>query len=165
MKRIAAAMVMVMLLATAALAAQEKGPAGHEGFGPGHGKGLVKMLEQLNLTPEQKHKVAQILKDNREQSKGLREAMKTAHEGMREVMDKTPGDEAAVRKAAQAMAKAGEELAVNMGKVKAAIDAVLTPEQKAKKAELRAAFKDRFKDRMEKHHGELDAWIEQNLKK
>lgn len=173
MKRFAAAMVVFALVAMAAVAAQaqEKGPA-PEGMmsgpmvrGPHHGKGFVAMLEGLNLSPEQKHQVAQILKDNRDQGKALRENMKKAHLEMREVMDKTPGDEAAVRKAAQAMAKAGEEMAVHMGKVKAQIDAVLTPEQKAKRAEMRAKFKERFKARMEKHHGELDAWIEQNLKK
>lgn len=167
MKRFAAAMVVFALVAMAAVAAQaqDKGPA-PEGMMPGHhGKGFVTMLESLNLSPEQKHKVAQILKDNRDQGKALRENMKKAHLEMREVMDKTPGDEAAVRKAAQAMAKAGEEMAVHMGKVKAQIDAVLTPEQKAKRAEMRAKFKERFKERMEKHHGELDAWIEQNLKK
>lgn len=164
MKRIAAALALVVMVAAVALAAPEKGPAGHEGFGPGHGKGLVKMLEQLNLTPDQKHQVAQILKDNREQGKALREAMKTSHEAMRDVMDKTPGDEAAVRKAAQAMAKAGEELAVHAGKVKAAIDAVLTPAQKAQRDEMHAKFKERFKGRMGGHEKEIDDWIAQNLK-
>ena len=163
MKRFAAVLALVAVMAVTAMAAQEKGP-GPEGFGPEHGKGMVRMLENLNLSPEQKHQVAQILKDNQEQAKALRENMKKAHEGLREVMDKTPGDEAAVRKAVQPLAKAGEELAVNMGKTKAKIDAILTPEQKAKRTELRAKFKEHFKERMEKHHGELDAWIEQNLK-
>jgi len=164
MKRFAAAMVLLAVMAVTAMAAQEKGPGGPEGFGPGHGKGLVMMLESLNLSPDQKHQVAQILKDNREQAKGLREGMKAAHENMREVMDKTPGDEAAVRKAAQGMAKAGEELAVNLGKVKAKIDAVLTPEQKAQRDAKKAEHKDRFKDRMGKHEAEMDDWIAKNLK-
>jgi len=126
-------MILVAALAVTAMAAQAKGPGGPggsggpESFGPGHGKGIVRMLDDLGLSPEQKGSVAKILKDNREQSKALHEAMKKAHEGLREVMDKTPGDESLVRKAAQAMAKAGEELAVNKGKLQAKIDAVLTP--------------------------------------
>lgn len=164
MKRIAAVMILVAALAVTAMAAQAKGPGGDESVGPGHGKGIVRMLDDLGLTPEQKGSIAKILKDNREQSKALHEAMKKAHEGMREVMDKTPGDESLVRKAAQAMAKAGEELAVNKGKMKAKIDAVLTPEQKAKAEAKKAEFKGRFKDRMGKHEAELDDWIAKNLK-
>jgi len=164
MKRFAAAMVLVAALVATAMAAQEKGPGGPENFGPGHGKGIVKLLEDLGLTPEQKGTIAKILKDNREQSKVLHEAMKKAHEGMREVMEKSPGDESLVRKAAQVMAKAGEELAVNMGKTKAKIDSVLTPEQKAKALEKKAEFKNRFKDRFEKGQKDLDDWIEKNLK-
>lgn len=172
MKRFAAVMAMILVaaLAVTAMAAQEKGPGGPggsggpESFGPGHGKGIVKLLEDLGLTSDQKGTIAKILKDNREQSKVLHEAMKKAHEGMREVMEKTPGEESLVRKAAQAMAKAGEELAVNMGKTKAKIDSVLTPEQRTKASEMKAEFKGRFKDRFEKGQKDLDDWIEKNLK-
>ena len=163
-------MILVAALAVTAMAAQAKAPGGPdapggpESFGPGHGKGIVGMLEDLGLSPEQKGTIAKILKDNREQSKTLHEAMKKAHEGLREVMDKTPGDESLVRKAAQAMAKAGEELAVNKGKMKAKIDSVLTPEQKAKAGAKKAEFKNRFKDRFEKGQKGLDDWIEKNLK-
>ena len=167
MKRFAAVMILVAALAVTAMAAQEKGPGGSggpESFGPGHGKGIVKMLEDLGLTPEQKSTIAKILKDNREPANALHEAMRKAHEGMREVMDKTPGDESLVRKAVQAMSKAGEELAVNAGKVKAKIDSVLTPEQRAKASEKKAELKNRFKDKFEKGKKDLDDWIEQNLK-
>jgi len=163
MKRLTASLTLFAVLAFAAMAAaQDKAPK-PEGMMPGHGKGIVRVLESLNLSPGQKHQVAQILKDNREQSTALRESMKKALAGLREVMDQNPGDEAAVRNAAQAVAKVGEDLAVNRGKVKAKINAVLTPEQKAKQAEMRTKFKEKFKERMGNRHHELDTWIDQNL--
>jgi len=163
MKRLTLGMMLFAVLAFATMAAaQDKAPK-QEGMMADHGKGIVRMLENLNLSPDQKHQVAQILKDNREQSTPLRESMKKAFEGLREVMDKTPGDEAAVRAAAQAVAKAGEELAVNRGKVKARIDAVLTPQQKAKRTEMRANFREKFKERMGNRRHALDTWIDQNL--
>lgn len=163
MKRMTAAIALVTLLACQALAAE----AGrHDGPPPppDHGAGIVKMIEDLDLSPGQKSQVARILKDNRAQSESLRSAMRAAHERMGEVMAKSPGDEAAVRAAARDLAKAGEEMAVNAGKVKAAVDGVLTPEQRTKLAEKKDHFKGRFKDRFEKREKALDKWIEENLK-
>jgi protein CpxP len=171
MKGFIAAVSMMVLLASSVVYAQEKKPEA-EGVkschGMHHGMGIIKMAEELKLTPEQKKLVAQALKDNREQVKPLREAMKKAFEGLHEVMDKTPGDEAAVRQAAKEVAKAGEELAVNRGKLKAKIDSILTPEQKTKRDEMKAKrmaeFKAHFKEHMEKHKKAMDEWIEKNLK-
>ena len=116
MKRIIVGILVLMIatMSAAAWAAKDAGPEGAPGPG-GPEKGFVRTLEELNLTPDQKKQVAGILKENREQTQALRQSMKQAHEAMRQVMDTTPGDEAAVRKAAQAMGKAGEDLAVRMG--------------------------------------------------
>ncbi len=152
-----AALCMMLALSGTALA-KGAGDAAQEA----HPRGIVRMLDSLDLTPVQKHEVARILKNGREQTKPLREAMQTAFAKLREVMDKTPGDEAAVRGAAKAMADAGVELAVARGKLKAAVDAVLTPEQRAKREALRAEFKEKFKERKEQRLHDLDAWIEQN---
>ena len=176
MKKIAVFVAVAALLTASAVFAQDK-PAheGHKahhhgcmGKGGGMGGGMVKMLEKLNLTAQQKPQVAQILKDSMEKTKPLREQMKKAFQGMRDVMDKTPGDEAAVRQAAQAVAKAGEDLAVVRGQTKAKINAILTPEQKAKVDEMKANFKAKFMERVKEHKGEfknaLNGWIENNLK-
>lgn len=167
MKRFAAALAVVAALAVSAYAAQDAPqmpPHPGGGFMHDGGRGIIKMTEELGLSGEQKRSVAQILKDSREQGKALREAMRKAMDGMHAVMDSTPGDEAAVRKAAQAVSKAGEELAVHMGKVKASIDGVLTPEQKAKLTQLKQERKDKFKDRFEGKGRKLDDWIEKTLK-
>lgn len=167
MKRFAAALALVAALAVGAYAAQDAThmpPPPGDGFMHPGGRGIIKMVEELGLSAEQKRAVAQILKDNREQGKALRESMRQAMDGMRAVMDSTPGDEAAVRKAAQGVAKAGEELAVNAGKVKSRIDGVLTQEQKAKLAQLKQERKAKFKDHFENKGKDLDDWINKNLK-
>jgi len=163
MKSISAIVALLVLLAGTAYAA----PGHDKHDGPFHrdpGKAIIKMADELKLTPEQKRQVAVILKDNREKSKSLREGMRTAAGHMGDVMMKSPGDEAAVRQAAKEMAKAGEELAVHTGKVKASIDAVLTPEQKAQLLAKKEHFKERFKDRSQDRGKALDDWIEQQLK-
>ena len=165
MKRIAVIMALVLAFSGTALAKDGK-RGGPEGFHDGSGRGIVKMADELGLSQEQKRAVAQILKENREQEKALRGAMMTAREAMGDVMAKTPGDEAAVRKAAQAVGKASEDMAVNWGKAKAKIDAVLTPEQKAKAAQKREEFKKRIKERMDQRPNSsgTDEWIDKNIK-
>lgn len=161
MKRIAlAALTLAVLTAAVAFAANPGLDAGP----PDHARAIIKMADEIGMTPDQKRFAAQTLKDAKPQFQALREAMKAARENMAAVMDKTPGDEAQVRKAVKDVAKAGEDLAVQAGKVKARIDSALTPEQRAKLSEKRAEFKNRMKERFEKGKGEIDAWIEQNLK-
>lgn len=153
-----AALCALLLLATAAWA----GAPG--GDGPaGKGPGLVRMLGELDLSAAQKREVAGILKANRDSTKALRDSVKSAFQALRQIMAKTPGDEAAVRAGARAAADATVELAVARGRVKAAIDAVLTPEQRAKRDTLRERFLDKWKARRLERQGALDAWIEGNL--
>lgn len=163
MKRMTIIMALVALLAGTAFAAPGKGPHGVP-FPHDPGKAIVKMADELKLTPDQKRKVALILKENRDKAKALRDGMKTAAGHMGDVMINSPGDEAAVRQAAREMAKAGEELAVHAARVKTAIDQVLTPEQKSQLAAKRDEFKNRFKERSEKRGKALDDWIAEQLK-
>ncbi|WP_029461193.1 Spy/CpxP family protein refolding chaperone [Solidesulfovibrio alcoholivorans] len=129
----------------------------------GPGKGFVRLLDSLDLSAAQKHQVAAILKDARDKSQPLRDSLKASFAKLREIMDKTPGDEAAVRQAAKIMSDAAVELAVERGKVKAALDALLTPEQRSKRDALRTEFKQKFLEHKENRHQEIDAWIERNL--
>ena len=161
--RLTASMALCALLVLAS-GAFAKNTGEGLGDGPaGHARGIVRMIEKLDLTPAQKHEVARILKDNLEESRALRDAVKTAMEQLHAIMDKTPGNADAVRAGAQTVAKAAVELAVQRGKVKAAIDAVLTPEQRARREVLREQHKEKFKARREERRHELEAWIEKNL--
>jgi Spy/CpxP family protein refolding chaperone len=94
----------------------------------------------------------------------LREAMKSARAGLRGVMDKSPLDEIALRKAAESVSAARTEMIVHMARTKAKVDAVLTAQQKATRADLRAEIKAKFKERREQGKQELTAWIDQNAK-
>lgn len=163
MKRMTAVLALLALLACSAVAA-EAGKGDGPPPPPFHGAGIVKMADELGLSADQKRKVAQILKDSKAESESMHAAMRAARERLGQVMETSPGDEAAVRAAAREMAKAGEELAVHAGKVKAAVDAVLTPGQRATLAEKKGQFKDRFKGRSEGRGKALDKWIEENLK-
>lgn len=160
MKRRAVFLALMAVLVATAVAAKDMGPPPGGMFGPEPFRGIVRLADELNLSKEQKRSVALILKENREKGQALREAMRAAGRSLHDVMDAAPGDEAKVRQAAQGMAKAGEEMAVFMGKVKARVDAVLTPEQKAKLAEKRKEFE----KRREQGRKSLDEWIEENAK-
>lgn len=164
MKRLIAVLAIVCMFSATAWAAQEQGKAPEgPGFG-GPGMHMVKSLERLNLSPEQKHSVAVILKNNREEAKKLFEGMKQAHHALREVMTKTPGDEAAIRAAYKPVSEAGEKLVLHHAKVKAQIDAVLTPDQRAQAQKEREEFKGKMKERMEKGRQAFDNWIDENSK-
>ena len=175
MKKIAAFVALAVLLTASSVFAQDQkaeqeGHEHHHGMGMHHRMmgmmgGMKGMFGKLNLTAEQKTQVEQIWKDSKEKAKPLRDQMKQAVKGMRDVMAKTPGDEAAVRQAAQAVAKTGEDLAVMKGQTKAKIDAILTPEQKAKRDELMAKFKDKIKERIKEHKGELGKALKEGIEK
>ena len=155
---LAAALCAVLLFSAAAWsgAPGADGPAGK-------GPGLTRMFNELDLSAAQKREVAGILKANRDSTKALRDSVKSAMDAMHGIMAKTPGDEAAVRAGAKAVADAAVELAVARGRVKAAIDVVLTPQQREKRDALREELREKWKARRLERQGELDAWIEGNL--
>lgn len=154
---LAAALCGLLLLAGAAWSGKPV-----DGPGGANGPGLARMLGELDLSAAQKREVAGILKANRDNTKALRDSVKSALDALRGVMAKTPGDEAAVRAGAKAVADAAVELAVARGRVKAAIDAVLTPGQREKRDALREQLREKWKARRLEGQGELDAWIESN---
>ena len=164
MKRLSALLAILFLFGVTAWGAQEGAYSPESGRGGHGGPHMVKALERLNLSPEQKHAVAGILKNTREEAKKDFEAMKQAHQSLREVTDKTPGDEAAVKAAYKPVAAAGEQLALHHAKVKAQIDAVLTPEQRTQAQKEHEEFKGKIKEHFEKGHADLDKWIDENSK-
>jgi protein CpxP len=127
------------------------------------GPKLLQMLDELELSAAQKREVAGILKANREATRALRASVKSAALALRETLAKTPDDAAAVRAGAKAMAEVATELAVARGRVKAAIDAVLSPQQRDRRDALRQKLREKFEARRLNRQGELDAWIESNL--
>ena len=148
----ALAFAAALSMSVAALA-QHGGPGGHRGpgmrggpGGPGmHGDLLEHFSRELNLTDAQKAQVKQLADAFHESNKGLHEQlMKSgAGGGPFEGLKDGAFDEAAVRAAAQARANLHVEVEVAHARLMSQIYALLTPEQKAKVAELRQRHEQR----------------------
>ena len=137
-------------LTAAAFAGQgmHQGPGGpHRGgpHGPGgpHGSLVEHFSRVLNLTDAQKAQVKQIEDSFREGTKSLHEQARQAGGGGPFEGFKDGFDESAVRAAAQARANIHVELEVAHARMLSQVYAILTPEQKAKVAELRQQFEQR----------------------
>jgi len=144
----ALAFAAALMLSVAAFA-QHGGPGGHRGPGGpgmhrggpgGHGGDLLgHFARELNLTDAQQAQVKQLVDAFHESNKGLHEQLKNAGPGGGHFEGLKDGafDEAAVRAAAQARANLHVEMEVAHARLMSQIYALLTPEQKAKVAELR----------------------------
>jgi periplasmic protein CpxP/Spy len=140
----AVAFAAALLMSVAALG-QHGGPGGHRGpGGPGMHGGpggdlLAHFARELNLTDAQKTQVKQLVDAFQESNKGLHEQLMKAGPdgGPFEGLKDGAFDEAAVRAAAQARANLHVEVEVAHARLMSQIYALLTPEQKAKVAELR----------------------------
>ena len=109
-----------------------RGPFGHGPHGP-RGPGGFGPLAGLNLTDAQKEQIKQIHEGFAEQTKALRDQMRTLHESQRDPMSNF--DEAAVRSAAETRAKVQVEMEVAHAKMMSQVVNVLTAEQRAQMAE------------------------------
>ena len=109
-----------------------RGPFGHGPHGP-QGPGGFGPLAGLNLTDVQKEQIKQIHEGFAEQTKVLRDQMRTLHQSQRDPMSNF--DEAAVRSAAEARAKVQVEMEVAHAKMMSQVVNVLTAEQRAQMAE------------------------------
>jgi len=109
-----------------------RGPFGHGPHGP-PGPGAFGPLAGLNLTDAQQEQIKRIHEGFAEQTKALRDQMRTLHEGQRDPMSNF--DEAAVRSAAEARAKIHVEMEVAHAKMMSQVANVLTAEQRAQMAE------------------------------
>jgi protein CpxP len=138
----ALAMAAGLTLTAAVFARQEghHGPGG-PGGGPGgpHGSMAEHLARELNLTDAQKAQAKQIEDSLRESTKPLHEQLFKLGGGPLDGF-KDGFDEAAVRSAAQARAAIQVELEVAHTRAMSQIYAILTPEQKAKLADLRQQF-------------------------
>src|SRR5262249_52901796 len=124
-------------LAIAALATSVVvGGVGLSAQGPGARSGRAAMaaglgLRALDLTEAQREQVRQITQQFREQSKPLIARVQTAQESRRQALEAIPFNEQQIRSAAQALAEAEADLAVQRGRFQSDVYALLTPDQQA----------------------------------
>jgi len=103
-------------------------------------------LRGLDLTDEQKAKVKEIMEANKATFEPTMQAMKDNHTKLAELGKDGLFDQAALEAIAKEQGDLFAKTIVQKESVKAQIFAILTPDQKAKAAEQRTKFEERFKD-------------------
>ncbi len=105
------------------------------------GERMDKLLEQLDLTPEQSQNIKAIQNQSKTDREALREQMQTQHQEMRSLLTSDASTEQ-LRQQHQQVEELHQQLGNNRFETMLRIREVLTSEQRAKIAEL-----------MEQHHG------------
>lgn len=164
MKKITAIILTVVLTAMGAMfifaqdsttsseGGKEFGKRGHHGK-RGGGKGMRRgamMLRHLDLTEEQKAQVKQIVETSREDTRSIREQMKNNRRQLGALSENGQFNEAQVQALAAQQGNLHAQLIVEKERVKSQIFNLLTPEQKAKAAEIKAQMKQKREERMQK---------------
>ncbi len=154
-------LVAAIALGTAAFAAEKGEPGHHKGAG-GEFMGPKGFFKDLNLTKAQKHDIAIILKDHRQDMKENMANMRTARKNLFAAVHSPEYNEQAVRDAAREVSRWEENMAVQRAQVHSQIQKVLTPEQKTKLAAKFADFGGKFEQRSQKRLDRMDKWIEKH---
>jgi Spy/CpxP family protein refolding chaperone len=140
-----------LALGTGAALAEGHRHADH-GWGgdPGMGE-MHQMLQDLDLSPEQKETVHGIMENSRPRFEALHEEMRANRDIL---LDVNPGDanyQTVVNRVSQQSGDLASRLVLAMSDVRSQIYGVLTDEQKAKLPAIRAAMK----ARMDEHHAKM----------
>lgn len=117
------------------------GPWGHGRFGrggPGGPMGEFGVLRGLDLTDDQRAQVRQVMQNHRDEFRAVGERLRAAERAQQDAITATPFDEQAVRARAAEVAAIQADEAVLRAKVHSDVFALLTPDQQAKAAELKA---------------------------
>lgn len=104
-------------------------------------------LGALDLTEAQREHVRQLTQQFREQTRTLAARVQTAQESRRQAFEAVPFNEQQMRSAAQALAEAEADLAVQRARLQADVYALLTPEQQGRLQKMRADRAARIKQR------------------
>jgi protein CpxP len=155
MKKITVAILSIVLVAMGALfifAQTTEKPEGKRGFGKkGHKRGgHAMMFRGLDLTEEQKAQMKQIRQTSKEKIKPIREQMKANRQKLAELSAGGNFDRAQVQTIAAQQGSLSAQMIVERESIKSQIFQILTPEQKAKAAEIQAQRKQRMQERMQK---------------
>lgn len=154
MKKIIVAIIAVAIVSVGAMLAiaQTTNGGTDKKFGKrgGHHRGGGMMFRRLDLTEDQKAQMKSIREASKTATAPLREAMKANRQKLTEATANGAFDEAQVTAIANEGAAIKAQMTVQREKVKSQIFAILTAEQKAKAAEMKATMKQRFQERRNK---------------
>lgn len=150
MKKIAAAIIGVLVISIGALALfAQKGDGGKRGGSGGEHRAFGMIFKKLGLTEEQQAKAKEIVQAGFEKNKGVFEALKANREKLKAATANGAFDEPAVTAIAAEQAGLMSQLIVEKERTKSQIFAILTDEQKAKAVELEK----NFEGKMRRGHG------------
>jgi periplasmic protein CpxP/Spy len=128
---------------------------GPDGFGRGGFGGPMALLRQLDLTEDQRAQVRQVMESHHDELRAIGERVMAAHRAQNDAVTAPQFDEQVVRTRAAELAALEADAAVLRAKVHSDVFAVLTPEQQAKAAELKAQresraqqFRERARERV-----------------
>jgi Spy/CpxP family protein refolding chaperone len=149
--------VIVALVGSGAAALYAQGAARGRGagpFGPGGsgGRGFAAgfALGQLDLSDTQKQQIRDITKRHRDQTQPVVQRLQQAMEAQRAAIEAIPVNEPVVRSAAQDVAAAQADMAVEQARLHSDIFAVLTVEQQEKAKQLEAQAQARAQERRQR---------------
>ena len=129
---------------------QRPGFGGPPPGGPGMRRGPMGLgpeLRELDLTDDQKAQLKSIAESHRDEFRAAGEKARTAHDGMRELVEADSINESAIRAKSVEIAAAEAEVMILNAKVRQESMQVLTSEQQQKLKELRAAREAQMKQR------------------
>lgn len=107
----------------------------------GPGQHIERLAEVLDLSAEQRAQIEKIVADERAANATIREQLRENREKLRELTDSDTFDEAAIRAVAANKSQQKIELMVAHARTRHAINALLTPEQRALADKLRPMMK------------------------
>jgi Spy/CpxP family protein refolding chaperone len=132
--KVLAATAAVLLLPAALFAALNRGTQGT----PRPGALAQRVVERLDLTPQQIEQIRAILASHKAELTGELTRVKEARTRQFGTIHAETFDEAAIRAAGRAVGQAETELAVTRGQIVSEVRLVLTPEQQAEAKEMLA---------------------------
>ena len=151
--------VLVALVGSGAAALHAQGPDGRGrggapfgGPGGPGGRGFAAgfALGQLDLSDAQKQQVRDITQRHRQQTQPLAQRLQQAMEAQRAAIQAIPVNESLVRSAAQDLAAAQADMAVEQARLHSDIFGVLTAKQQEKAKQLEAQAQARAKERQQR---------------
>lgn len=108
----------------------------------GRGRGMERIMQQLNLTPEQSEQIKAIKEQSKTQTQALMQQMQTSREEMRSLLASDSSPEQ-LREQHQAVQNLHQELSTNRFETMLEMREVLTPEQRTQMVELIEQRRDR----------------------
>ena len=148
-KALIAILALAVLAAGVIFAVGQTTSKGEKGWGRrgGHHRGASMAFRAIGLTEDQKAKLKELRTASRTNIKPMREALKANREKMRTLTANGAFDEAQVTALANERAGLQAKLIVERQRTKSQFFAVLTDEQKAKLADMKAKAGERRKAR------------------